>query len=276
MRHFLPCPLSKKHKKEGKKIDAVILVTYNRYIIKLKQEEAVMNQLKRYNNLYPLYCKSRRKIKIPFFICLALFVLAFATFLIDSFPFGVSLTMFFMIFPAILFGVLWLIASIRTKKQLKAFSPQQLTMINQEIPSSEMYENILVTSQAVICAQLGLQLVPMSNILWIYANVMTTKLNGVLPIHKSTTLVFANRDHKQPCFHIKNNQKAFQFVQAELLKYRLDFVFGYERGMDDIYKNDINRLIAFSLECADKRKQEAEKQKTEKQETEKQETEEEA
>lgn len=217
-----------------------------------------MNQLKNYNNLYPLYCKSKNKVKIPFFICLTLFVLAFATFLIDDFPFGLSLTMFFMIFPAILFGVLWLIASIRTKKQLKAFSPQQLTMINQEIPSKEMYEGLLVTSQAVIGSQLGLQLVPMSNILWVYASVMTTKLNGVIPVHKGTTLIFANRDHKQSGFKIKNNQKAFQFIQAELLKYRLDFVFGYERGMDDIYKNDINRLIAFSLECADKRKQETE------------------
>lgn len=217
-----------------------------------------MKKLKDYSNLYHFYRRSRRKFQIPFFVCLLLFVLAFGTFLIDDFPIDITLVMMGMIFPAFLFGILWLIASIRTKKHLKAFSPQQLDRINSEVPSCTVCEGILVTSQAVIGTKMGLQLVPMANVLWVYAHVTITRLYGIIPVYKSTILMFAGRDHKQYGFKIKNNQKAFDFVQAELLKHRLDVVFGYERGMDDIYKKDINRLIAFGQECAEKRQREME------------------
>lgn len=212
-----------------------------------------MKQLKNYGNLYHFYCRSIRKFKIPFFICLIIFVLGFATFVIDNFPFGISLAMLGMIFAAILFGILWLISSFRTRKLLKAFTPQQLNTINNEAPSCAVCEGLCVTSQAVVGTKIGLELVPMKNVLWVYTMVMTSKLEGVIPIHKDTTLIFAGRDHKRYGFRIKNNQKAFRFIQTELLKHRLDIVFGYESGMDDIYQNNINRLIAFSQECAEKR-----------------------
>ena len=215
-----------------------------------------MRQLKNYGNLYHCYCRSIKKFKIPFFVCLLIFVLAFATFVLDNFPFGLSLAMLGMIFPAILFGVLWLIASIRTKKLVKPFSPQQLHMIDHEIPSCAMCDGLLVTSQAVVGTKIGLELVPMANVLWVYTMVMTSKIEGVIPVHKDTTLIFAGRDHKRYGFRIKNNQQAFLFMQTELLKHRLDIVFDYESGMDDIYKNNINRMIAFSQECADKRRKE--------------------
>lgn len=217
-----------------------------------------MNQLKKYGNLHQLYRRSVRKFKIPFFVCLLSFILGFATFVIDNFPFGLSLAMLGMIFPAVLFGILWLIAFIRTKVLLKPFSPQQLNTIDKEAPSCEMCEGLLVTSQAIVGSKIGLELVPMANVLWVYTTVMTQKLEGVIPIYKDTTLIVAGRDHKRCGFRIKNNQKAFLFIQEELLKHRLDIVFGYERGMDDIYKNDINRMIAFSQECAEKRKKEME------------------
>ncbi len=217
-----------------------------------------MKTLKDYSNLYHFYCRSRRKFQIPFFVCLLLFVLAFGTFLIDGFPFGLTLAMMGMIFPAFLFGILWLLSSIRTKMHLKAFSPQQLKMINSEAPSCTVCEGVFVTSQAVVGTKIGLELVPMANVLWVYTNVTTGKLNGIIPVYKDTMLIIAGRDHKQYGFRIKNNQKAFYFIQAELLKHRLDIVFGYERGMDDIYKKDINRLIAFGQECAEKRQKEME------------------
>ncbi|MDO4333979.1 MAG: hypothetical protein Q4C58_15035 [Eubacteriales bacterium] len=215
-----------------------------------------MKPLKNYSNLYQLYLRSIKKFKIPFFICLLLFILAFATFVFDHFPFGLTLAMMGMIFPAILFGLLWLIASIRTKKHLKRFSSQQLKVIDDEIPSRSMYEGLVVTSPAIVGTKVGLELVPLANVLWVYTNVTTGRLDGLIPIYKDTTLMIADRDHKQYGFRIKNNQKAFSFIQSELLKHRLDIVFGYERGMDDIYKKDINRLIAFSQECAEKRQKE--------------------
>ncbi len=216
-----------------------------------------MMGLKNYDNLYRLYLRSRKKQRIAFFICLALFILSAATFIIDGFPFEVSLIMMAMIFPAILFGIILLVSRSRTLKSMETFSPSQLTAINREIPSCPMYEGLFAAGEAVVGTKLGgLQLVPVKNILWVYTNVTVEKLNGIIPIYKYTALILADRDHKQYSFRIKNDQKAFFFIQSELLKSRLDLVFGYERGMDDIYKNDINRLISFSLECAEKRRRE--------------------
>lgn len=215
-----------------------------------------MNRLKNYDSLYRLYRRSIKKCKIPFWVCLLIFILAFGTFFIDNFPFGLTLAMLAMIFPAVLFGILWMVSSIRTKKHLKFLSRQQLTIINREVPFCAMCDGLLVTSQAVVGTKLGLQFAPMTNVLWVYTMVMVNKLAGVITVHKDTTLIFAGRDHKKCLFCIKNNQEAFSFIQTELLKHRLDIVFGYELGMDDIYKHDINRMIAFSQECADKRRKE--------------------
>lgn len=217
-----------------------------------------MKQLKEYENLYRMYCRGTRKFRIGFFVCLILFVLAFATFFVDNFPFGLTIAMMGMIFLAILFGILWLIFHGRIKKQLKLFSPQQLRMINEESALAQKYDGWIVTSQAVLYTKRGLEFVSMANLLWIYADVTVTSLYGLIPIHKDTMLMFAGKNQKKYGYRIKNNQKAFQFLQSELLKYRLDIVFGYENGMDEIYKKDLNRMIAFSQECAEKRQKEIE------------------
>ncbi|TCL60610.1 hypothetical protein EDD76_102309 [Kineothrix alysoides] len=212
-----------------------------------------MERLKDYDNLYLLYCRSRNKVIAPFFFFLILFVLAFATFLVDGFPFELTLVMMGMIFPAILLGIIWPIFSIRMKKSLKAFSPQQLHIINNEILSNTMYEKLLVTSQAVVSNKLGLVLVPIANIVWVYTEVVVDKLEDIIPLYKQTSLIIACRDRKKYIFRIKNNGKAFQFIQEELLRHRQDIVFVNERGMEEIYKNDINRMIAFGQECARER-----------------------
>lgn len=216
-----------------------------------------MKQLKEYDFLRKFYRRSMLKTKIPFFICLLIFI-AFPIGAYVDVPFEVTLAMMGMIFPIILFGSLWLIFSIKTKRQLKHFSPSQLNMMNSEAASCAMCDGIFVTSQAVIRTKVGLEFVPMATVLWVYMIVTINKLEGLIPLYKETMLYFAGRDHKQRGFRIKNNQKAYYFVQTELLKYRQDIVFGYEGGMDDIYKDDINRMIAFSLECAEKRKKETE------------------
>lgn len=214
--------------------------------------------MKQYGNLHRIYCRSVRKLKIPFWVCLMVFFLAFGTFVIDNFPFEASLAMMGMIFPALLFGILWLIAGVRTRIHFKAFSPQQLSRIDAEAPFCEMCDGLLVTGEAVVGNKIGLQLVPMAKVLWVYTTVRTSRLEGLIPIYKDTLLVVACRDHKRYGFRIKNNQKAFLFMQEELLKHRQDIVLGYERGMDDIYRHDINRLIAFGQECAEKRRKEME------------------
>lgn len=215
-----------------------------------------MSRWKEYEHLYRLYKRGNNKFKIPFFICLLFFVLAFATFLVDNFPFWLTLVMMAMIFPAILFGILWLIASVRSGRIFKLFTPQRLRRINDEIPSADMCEGFLVTSQAVLCTKVGLVAIPMENVLWVYTETTVYTLSGLIPIYKDTLLTVAGKNGKKYGWRIKNKGNAFTFLQSELLKHKLDIVFGNEYGLDDIYKKDLNRMIAFSQECAEKRQRE--------------------
>lgn len=213
-----------------------------------------MVKLKEYGNLYAFYRRGIRRLKIPFFICLLIFFLAFVAIYFDIFPFGVELAMMGMIFPAILFGLLWLIFSIRTRKLIKSFSSYQLSVMDREAAGCKMCEGLFVTSHAVVRARFGLEFVPLANVLWVYVNVTVDKLEGLIPIWKDTMLILAGRDHKWRGFRIKNNQKAFGFIQTELLQHRQDIVFGYDENLADMYRNDIKRMIDLSLKYAEERK----------------------
>lgn len=216
-----------------------------------------MKILKEYKNLYRLYSKNMNKIKIVFFLSFLLFAAAFATLFLDNFPFDLTCVMLLvMLAIMILFGSLWIIFSVRTRHNVKSFLPQQLRVINDEIPKAAMCEGLFVTSQAVIGGKAGLQLVSMENILWVYAEVVVTRLEGLIPLYKSTSLIIAGRDKKRAAFRIKNHQKAFLFVQSELLRYKQDIVFGNKFGLEEIYRKDMNRMIAFSQECAEKYRKE--------------------
>lgn len=217
-----------------------------------------MKQLKEYAVFYDLYRRRVTKLKILTFICLLFVPLAFATMFLKNFPFGLQLVMLGMIFPSAMFASMWLISSVRTRKFLKYFSPMQLNIMNREAASCEKCEGLFVTSHAVIVARFGLEFVLMSNVLWVYVDVMSYRLEGLIPIAKDSWLIFKGRDHKAHNIRIKNNQKAYDFMRTELLKHRQDIVFGYESGLDDIYKNNIQRMIDFSLECAENRKIEME------------------
>lgn len=216
-----------------------------------------MNRLRDYKNLRHLYRRSRNIFMLLFFLLLVIALMAIpVSVFVEGFPFELAMLMLMMIFPSIMFGVFWLVASIRTKKQLKMFTPQQLATIDNEILRNPSCEGLTVTGWAVVSSKLGLQMVPMGNVLWVYLYVTVGKLEGLIPVYKTTSLYIAGRDGRKRAFHIKNNKKAFDFICAELLKYRKDIVFGYERGLDDIYKNDRNRMIQFAQECAEQRQQE--------------------
>ena len=49
--------------------------------------------------------------------------------------------------------------------------------------------------------------------------------------------------------HIMANIMAGKIIP----KHRQDIIFGYEGGLDNIYKHQIQRMIDFNLECAEKR-----------------------
>lgn len=214
-----------------------------------------MKKLKKYSNLHRLYRRSVRKFKIPFFICLIILIPVFAIFVIAN-SFELMHLTIPMICLTFLLGISWLFTNILTKMELKQFSPHQLNMIDNEVPSCAVCEGFLVTSQSIVRAKTGLEFVPMTKVLWVYALSHTTRYKESMDLCKSTSLIIAGRNHKKRVFHIKNNRKAFCFIQSELLKHRLDIVFGYNRKLEDIYKNDINKMIDLSQEYADKRRKE--------------------
>lgn len=211
-----------------------------------------MKQYKVYNQLHTLYSKRRNTMMFLIFTPLILAVLGFIAVFIEVLNYMGLLFVMCMLLFFIGFGIVWFFARLQMKKSLKVFSPQQLKMMNEEISYSNRYEGWIVTSQAVINARGGLIAVPIKNILWVYKSEIINKAYHIFSI-KTTSIVFAGRDKKKRGFVIKNKGNAYEFLQDELLKHKLDIIFGYEIGMDEIYQKDINRMISFAQECADRR-----------------------
>lgn len=212
-----------------------------------------MNKLKDYEHLNALSHKAAAKYRTPCLVLLGVFVLGFVTLMLDFIPFGLTMTMILCIIPSLAFACFWLTANLITRRNLKAFTPQQLSVMNAEAGSKAAYDGIVVTRAVVIGVRVGLELIPMDNLLWIYNKVSTVKCMGFIPVHKDTSVIFAGRDHKRQAIRVRNNGYALDFLQEEIFRYRKDVVFGYERGVEAIYNKDINRLIAFAGECAEKR-----------------------
>lgn len=215
-----------------------------------------MKQLKNYDRLYAMYCRSRNGLLIPFLVCLVLFVLSFGTIFLD-FPFPVTIIMMLMIFPAIALGVVLLVGRGAASKSLAQFSAQELAEINREIPMRKTQEGFVVTRLAVIGGKGRLILCPVRNILWIYRDVTTFKMYDVIPIYKTTVLKIACKDKKRYTFKIKNKSNVEAFLRSELSEYRRDIIFGYESNLETLFQKDINRLIALSEEYGSRQERNA-------------------
>lgn len=217
----------------------------------MKGGKYFIKKLKNYKNLYALYQKSRNSFRIPFFICLILFVLSFVTIFMDV-PFELTMTMMLMIIPVIILGITLLVIRWRTARSASKFTEQELAEIDNEIPMHQKNEGFLVTRHAVICGcnKGGLLLYPVKNMLWVYKTVTTGKMYGLIPIYKYTVLVFAGRDKKRRTFTVKNKGNIVEFLRSELSKYRMDIIYGYENGLDTMYRKDINQMIALADEYA--------------------------
>lgn len=212
-----------------------------------------MSKLKDYEHLYALNRKASGKYRTASLVLWSIFVLGFVTLMFDFIPFGLTTAMILCVIPSFAFTCFWLTANLITKRNLRAFTPQQLAVMDADVGFKAAYDNIVVTREAVIGAKAGLELIPIENLLWIYNKVSTVKYLGFIPIHKNTSVVFAGRNHKRQEIRVSNNGYALDFLQDEIFHYRQDVVFGYERGVEDIYNKDIGRLIAFANECAEKR-----------------------
>lgn len=214
-----------------------------------------MRNLKNYENLYHIYCKSRNKFRVPTLIGLLVFVIAFLFVFIEFFPIELALLMMIPALPVIaIFGPCWLAAYLKTSKIFKSFSSQELAKIDVQLDRAESCGGIYVTQSAIIEARMGLYMLPTSNALWVYRNEMDV-YSYAAPVRtfragKTTQLIVADISGKKYRLSIKNGDKFFNFIKTEMLKYKQDIVFGYEFGLDDIYKNDRERMIAFARENA--------------------------
>lgn len=205
-----------------------------------------MVDLKNYDNIYRLYARGRNKSMICFFV--SLFVVIFSFFMMlfaeDGWFDFVMIVMIAAIVCLVIFAILWPVRCHGAKKQVSVFTPQQLTSINYEMAFNQKYDHFIVTSQAVVNDSGILGLVPVANILWIYKEVTTTRMYGLIPVSKSSVLVIRSRDKRKYTVNIKNDSQVINFLQSELQKYKSDIIYGYSPELLNLYNNDINQLIA--------------------------------
>lgn len=205
-----------------------------------------MKELKKYDNLYQLHRKSLKKFKITINIFLAIFILAFVTIFLDFIPFDVTMVMMLSIIPVIIFSLTLPIASAKTAKIFKTFTPEQIEKIDAQLYAAKNCGGMYVTEDAIVDTRAGLYIVPTGDALWVY---METYVAGLASTHQ---LVVADRNGKKRYLILRYGEEGYQFIQAEMLKYRKNIVFGNEFGLDDIYQKDRQRMIAFAEEEAEK------------------------
>lgn len=204
-----------------------------------------MKHLKKYDNLYQLYRKSTRKIRIPVFVFLGIFVLSIVTFFFDFVPFDVTMVMMLSIIPAAIFGLVLPIVSGRTAKIFKTLTPEQIEKIDAQLYAADNCGGMYVTAEAIVDTRAGLYLVPTGDALWVYMDSYDAGLTS------TCQLVVADRNGKKRYLVLRHGEEGYHFIQTEMLKYRQNIVFGNEFGLDDIYKKDRARMIAFAEEEAE-------------------------
>lgn len=215
-----------------------------------------MNSLKSNANLYRIYCKFRNRYMISFFVSLFLMIFGFLLAIVRGDLFEIAIIIFIIALTSlIVFAILWPVKCHGAKKSIAEFTPQQLMIINNEMAVNPVYEHFVVTSQAVVNTSGGFGLVPVSNILWVYKQVTTTRMYGIVPVAKSSVLNICGRDQRIYIFNIKNKSQVVEFLQNELLKYRLDIIFGFDGNLSNMFDKDINRLIGIAYECGQRRLQ---------------------
>lgn len=207
-----------------------------------------MKQLKKYDNLYQLHRKSLKKFKIAINVSFAIFVLGFVTIFFDFIPFDVTMVMMLSIIPVIIFSLALPIASAKTAKIFKTLTPEQIEKIDAQLYAAKNCGGMYVTEDAIVDTRAGLYIIPTGDALWVY---METYEAGLASTHQ---LVVADRNGKKRYLVLRYGEEGYQFIRTEMLKYRQNIVFGNEFGLDDIYKNDIKRMIAFAEEAAEKYK----------------------
>lgn len=206
-----------------------------------------MKQIKKYENIYGLYWNNQKIWLLLSGICVLLFMLAFVAIIFDA-PFAVSMTLFLMIIPGVILGISSLVLRYLVKKSLARFTDAQLSRINNEIPLVQTKEGFCVTHDALICSRGRLFLYPVKDILWIYKQVTTTKMYGVIPMGKSSVLMIGGMDHKRYGCKTNNKGDIVEFLHAGLQPYRKGVFYGYSNELDRMFRKNFNRMVEMSKE----------------------------
>ena len=207
-----------------------------------------MNRYKEFNNLYQVYKKMLRKSLIAFFVLIVLCVMFFMLIVFDM-PIEFSLGVVTCFFGAIAAGIMCLVLGPLTAKRLSKLDPIALSRVNEALPTLKMQEGFGVTADAIVIVRsMALYLYPVKNALWIHKNVTTTVLYGIIPIYKSSSLIIGGKDKKSFQIGIKNKSEIVDYLHSELQKYRKGIFYGYSDELSRLYNNDIDRMIAMSVE----------------------------
>lgn len=207
-----------------------------------------MNHYREFNNLYQVYKRMLRKSLIAFFVLIVLCVIFFMLIVFDM-PIEFSLGVVTCFFGAIAAGIVCLVLGPLTAKRLSKLDPIALNRVNEALPTLKMQEGFGVTADAIVIVRsMALYLYPVKNALWIHKNVTTTMLYGIIPIHKSSSLVIGGKDKKSFQISIKNKSEIVDYLHTELEKYRKGIFYGYSDELSRLFRNDIDRMIAMSAE----------------------------
>lgn len=207
-----------------------------------------MNCYKEFSNLYKVYKRMLRKSLIAFFVLIVLCVVFFMLIVFDM-PIEFSLGVVTCFFGAIAAGIVCLVLGPLTAKRLSKLDPIALSRVNEALPTLKMQEGFGVTADAIVIVRsVALYLYPVKNALWIHKNVTTTMLYGIIPIHKSSSLVIEGKDKKRFTIGIKNKSEIVDYLHSELEKYRRGIFYGYSDELSRLFQNDIDRMIAMSAE----------------------------
>ncbi|MCH5325197.1 MAG: hypothetical protein J1E39_08275 [Eubacterium sp.] len=206
-----------------------------------------MKKFKQYHNLYAIYRHEQNKMLVIMIIMLVIFLSAVVTLCFDIDP-AITAIMMIMIIPTLIIGIFYLFNRHFAVKAVSRFTAEELERVNNDILSAHTEEGFSVTRDAVVCRNGRLFIYPVRNILWVYKNVVTTNLYGVVPVAKNSTVVIVGKDKKLYNCRTKNKSNIVAFLQSQLQQYRRGIFYGYSPDIDTMFRKDFGRMLAVSEE----------------------------
>lgn len=206
-----------------------------------------MKDFKEYNNLFELYRRNQNKWLTALAIFIVLLILSFAAAVADVFFDTAMVLMVISLFCSIAVAITSLVIRIRTVRSLSRFTDGELSRIDSQITSMQKMDNIGVISDAVVyCSRGALILYAVKDILWVYREVTTTRMYGIIPISKLSSVCIIDKNRKRHTFPTRNKNDAVVFLQKELQKYRKGIFYGYSQELNTMFYHDFNRMLSLS------------------------------